>query len=95
MGGDENEYQLQPSRVVIPQVLLKVEIAHVLIDKTERVCLGRVHPHERYYIHTFVLKEAAYVNFIAKPLQRNSQRCTRYRSRLQRTATTRATSNDS
>lgn len=40
MGGDGNEYQLQPSRVVIPQVLLKVEITHVLIDKTERVCLG-------------------------------------------------------
>ena len=89
MDGDENEYQFQPPHVgFLPQILLKVEIGHVLIDETEWVCLGRVHPHERHYIHIAVVKEAPYVNFIVKSLQQSRQQCTWYRSEMQRTAMT-------
>lgn len=89
MDGDENEYQFQPPHVgFLPQVLLKVEIGHVLIDETEWVRLSRVHPHERHYIHIAVVKEAPYVNFVVKSLQRSRQHCTRDRPRFQRTAMT-------
>ena len=71
MDGDENEYQFQPPHVgFLPQVLLKVEIGHVLIDETEWVRLSRVHPHEWHYIHIAVVKEAPYVNFVVQPRER-------------------------
>ena len=64
-----NGYQLQPPHVgFIPQVLLEVEAIHVLVDETERVCLSRVHSHERYYVYIPVVKEAACTNLILKPL---------------------------
>lgn len=40
---------------------------HQLIYETERVCFGRVHPHERY--HIFVVKAVMDDNLIAEPLQ--------------------------
>ena len=89
MSGDENEYQFQSPHVgFAPQVLPEVEAIHILVDKTKRVCLSRVHPHERHYIHIAVVKEAPYVNFVVKSLQRSRQRCTRDRPRFQRTAMT-------
>ena len=42
---------------------------HVLVDETKRVCFSRIHPHQRYYVFILMVKESAYVNFIAKPLQ--------------------------
>ena len=42
---------------------------HVLVDETKRVCLSRIYPHQRYYVYILMVKESAYVNFIAKPLQ--------------------------
>ena len=36
-----SEYQHQPPYAgLAPEVLAQVEIGHVLVDKTERVCLG-------------------------------------------------------
>jgi len=65
----ENEYQLQPAHVgFVPQVLPEVEAIHVLVDETERVCLGRVNPDERYYVHISAVKEAACANLVEKPL---------------------------
>lgn len=54
--------------VLVPQVLLEVEAVHELIDETEGVCLGRVRPHQRYYIHVSVAKEAAYPDLVTIPL---------------------------
>ena len=66
---DGDEYQLQPPHVgFINQVLLQVQAVHILVDETERMCVGRVYPHERCYVYTFVVKEGPYVNFIVKPL---------------------------
>lgn len=65
-----NEYQFQPPHVgFFLQVLSQVKAFHVLIDETERVCLGRVHSHERYRDHIFIAEEAAYVHFIVEPLR--------------------------
>ena len=50
------------------QVLSKIEVFHVLVDESERVLLGRVHPQEWYCICILVAKEVTYVDFVAKPL---------------------------
>ena len=64
-----NEYQLQPPRVGFdPQVMLKVEATHIFIDETERVHLGRVHSHERYYVHISMVEEVPCMNLVEKPL---------------------------
>jgi hypothetical protein len=75
-----NAYQVQLPHVgFIPQVLPKVEVVRVLIDEYEWVRLSRVHPHERHYVHIPVAKEVTDVDLVAKPLQRNSQYCTRHK----------------
>jgi len=64
-----NKYQLQPPHVgFIAQVLLETEAIHILVNETERVCISRVNPDERYYVHISALKVAACANFIEKPL---------------------------
>jgi hypothetical protein len=70
-------YQFQPAHVgFILQILPEVEVVHVLVDETERVLLGRVHPHERHCVCIPVAKEVAYVDFVAKPLRGDGQqRC--------------------
>jgi hypothetical protein len=69
-----NRYQIQPLNVrFIPQVLLEIEAVHVLVDETERMCLSRVHPHERHHVHIYAAKEAAYMNLVAKPLDGSCQ----------------------
>jgi hypothetical protein len=45
----------------------------VLVDESEKMLLGRAHPHERHCIYIPVEKEVAYADFVAKPLQGNSQ----------------------
>ena len=68
-GMQGNVYQLQPPSIgFVPQVLFKVKAIHMLVDDGERVCLSRENPHEWYYIHIFVMKEAAYANLVVKPL---------------------------
>ena len=63
-------YQLQPPRVrFVLDVLSEVEAIHVLVDEPERMYFSRVHPHERYYVHTSLVKEVGYMNFMVKPLQ--------------------------
>ena len=52
----------------VPQILPEVKVVHILVDETKRVFLGRVHPHERYHLHTPVVKESVRVDFILKPL---------------------------
>jgi hypothetical protein len=90
-----NKYQFQLAHVgFIPQVLSEVEVVHILVDESERVFLGRVHPHERHCIYIPVAKEVAYVDFVIKPLQGNSKYCARHKQWLQRTATTSVTLND-
>ena len=65
-GMQGSKYQLQPSHVgTIHEVLQAI---HVLIDETEGVCPSRVHPHKRYYVHAFVVKEGPHVNLVVKPL---------------------------
>ena len=64
------DYHLQLSHAgFIPYVLPEVHAVHILVNKTERVCLSRVHSHERYYAYTAIAKEGAHVNFVEKPLQ--------------------------
>ena len=85
----KNKYQFQPAHAgFVPQVLSEVEVVHVLVDESERVLLSRVHPHERHCVHISVAKEVAYANFIAKPLQGNSQYRTQHKQWLEHTATT-------
>lgn len=40
----------------------------MFIDKTERVYISRVRPHELYYVHTSAAKQIAYMDLVAKPL---------------------------
>ena len=64
-----NKYQLQPAHVgFVPQVLPEVEAIHVLVDETERVCLGRVNPDERYYVHISVVEGVPCMSLAEKPL---------------------------
>ena len=58
----------RPRSTVVDQVLLEVEVIHVLVDETERVYLGRLHSHEWYYVYISVVKEAACTKFIEEPL---------------------------
>ena len=86
MSGDENEYQFQSPHVgFAPQVLPEVEAIHILVDKTKRVYLSRVHPHEWHHLHISVVKKGARANFIVKPLQGDYQRHTGHVLWLQRT----------
>lgn len=58
-----NKYQFQlPHVVSAPQTLPEVKVVHILVDETERVRLCRVHPHERYYLHASVAKDAVHVD---------------------------------
>ena len=76
----KNRYQFQPAHAgFVPQVLSEVEVVHVLVDESERVLLGRVHPHERHCIHIPVAKEVVYADFVTEPLQGNSQHCVRHK----------------
>ena len=69
-GGDRHGHQLKPVCIgLVPQVPSKIEAFHILVDETEGVCLGRVHPYECYYVHTSVMKEGPYVKLIVEPLQ--------------------------
>lgn len=65
----------------------EVKTIHILVNKTEKVRLSRVHPHEGYQLHTPVVKEVVRVNFIVKPLRGDCQWCAR-QTMAQRTATT-------
>jgi hypothetical protein len=60
----------------------------VLVDESERMLLGRVHPHERHCAYIPMAKEMAYADFVTEPLQGNSQHFTRYKRWLEHTATT-------
>ena len=74
MGDDRKAYQLQPACIrFVPQVLSEVQAVQILVYETKRMCLGRVHTNERYYIHTPVVKEAGYVNLVVEPLQGSCQ----------------------
>ena len=82
-------YQFQPARVgFILQVLPEVKVVHVLVNEPERMLLGRVHPHKRHYVCIPMAKEVACTDFVAEPLQGNSQRCARHKQWIERTATT-------
>ena len=48
---------------------------------------GRVHPHNREYVHASAMEEGGCVNLIAKPLQESCQKRFRRKLLLQRTAT--------
>jgi len=68
-----NEYQLQSPHIwFLLQELVEVEVVHVFIDETEWECLGRVRPNKPHYVHTSVVKEIVYINFVAKPLDGRS-----------------------
>ena len=70
MSGDGSEYQPQPLHVwFTPQVLPQAEAVHILVDETEGVRLGRVHPHKRYHPHVFAVEDVTYVNLVANSLQ--------------------------
>ena len=74
MGEEKNEYQLQRPHVgLVPHVLPEVEAVHILVDETKGMCLGRVHPHEGYYIHVSVVKESHHVHFVVEPLRESCQ----------------------
>jgi hypothetical protein len=84
-----DRYKFQPAYVgFILEVLSEVEIVHVLVDESERVLLGRVHPHERHCVYISVAKEITYANFVTEPLEGNSQHYVWHKRRLERTATT-------